>query len=407
MAWSIKKKVIVSCSVGWALTILGAIMIPVLEYVVKKMVQHTVIIKEGGEVYNYWLDPPVPIFMQFYMFNITNPKEFLEGQRPAVAQSGPYTYSERRIKFNITWNSNGTVTYRQKRLFHFLPEKSSGNESDLFVTPNPVYWTLFTAMKLEAPEVRKLLADVAEIFDEHVLMTRSMKDIIWGYRDIMLNITKGLDPDWFYTDSIGYFMNKNNTNDGVYTVYTGAKDINKLGIIDKYNGTSYLDFWTTKWANMINGSDGTLGPPYLPRSEKLSSFVSDVCRSVMGQVTADVSTKQGIHLWRYQAPNSYLANATENPDNIGFCTPQSRCLGSGIYNASVCQLVDFFNVPAAFSFPHFYLADPKYINAVRGLSPNKEEHETYIDLEPYTGLVLQAAKRLQGNIYLEPIANVR
>ena len=58
----------------------------------------------------------------------------------------------------------------------------------------------------------------------------------------------------------------------------------------------------------------------------------------MGQVTADVSTKQGIHLWRYQAPNSYLANATENPDNIGFCTPQSRCLGSGIYNASVCQL---------------------------------------------------------------------
>ena len=62
-------------------------------------------------------------------------------------------------------------------------------------------------MKLEAPEVRKLLADVAEIFDEHVLMTRSMKDIIWGYRDIMLNITKGLDPDWFYTDSIGYFMN--------------------------------------------------------------------------------------------------------------------------------------------------------------------------------------------------------
>lgn len=189
-------------------------------------------------------------------------------------------------------------------------------------------------------------------------------------------------------------------------MYTGAKDITKLGIIDKYNGTSYLDFWTTKWANMINGSDGTLGPPYLPKSAVLSSFVSDVCRSVMGKVVEDVSTKQGIHLWRYQAPDSYLSNATENPDNIGFCTPQSKCLGSGIYNASVCQLVDFFNVPAAFSFPHFYLADPKYINAVRGLTPNKAEHETFIDLEPYTGLVLQAAKRLQGNIYVEPVENV-
>lgn len=34
------------------------------------------------------------------------------------------------------------------------------------------------------------------------------------------------------------------------------------------------------------------------------------------------------------------------------------------------------------SFPHFYQADPKYINAIDGLSPNKDEHETYLDLQP-------------------------
>lgn len=34
------------------------------------------------------------------------------------------------------------------------------------------------------------------------------------------------------------------------------------------------------------------------------------------------------------------------------------------------------------SFPHFYQADPVYINAVDGLNPNKEEHETYLDLQP-------------------------
>ena len=60
-------------------------------------------------------------------------------------------------------------------------------------------------------------------------------------------------------------------------------------------------------------------------------------RSVSGNVVADVTTSQGINLWRYQAPNSYLANATENPYNIGFCTPQTKCLGAGIYNATVCQ----------------------------------------------------------------------
>lgn len=38
--------------------------------------------------------------------------------------------------------------------------------------------------------------------------------------------------------------------------------------------------------------------------------------------------------------------------------------------------------PVVVSFPHFYQADPKYINAVDGLNPNKEEHETYLDLQP-------------------------
>ena len=50
------------------------------------------IIKEGGEVYDYWLDPPVPIYMQFYMFNVTNHEEVLQGEKPSVTQSGPYTY---------------------------------------------------------------------------------------------------------------------------------------------------------------------------------------------------------------------------------------------------------------------------------------------------------------------------
>ena len=43
-------------------------------------------------MYDYWLDPPVPIYMQFYMFNVTNHEEVLQGEKPSVTQSGPYTY---------------------------------------------------------------------------------------------------------------------------------------------------------------------------------------------------------------------------------------------------------------------------------------------------------------------------
>ena len=43
--------------------------------------------------------------------------------------------------------------------------------------------------------------------------------------------------------------------------------------------------------------------------------------------------------------------------------------------------VDYFHIPVVMSFPHFYLAAEQYKNSVGGLSPNKEEHQTHIDLE--------------------------
>lgn len=38
--------------------------------------------------------------------------------------------------------------------------------------------------------------------------------------------------------------------------------------------------------------------------------------------------------------------------------------------------------PIVVSFPHFYQADERYINAIEGMNPNEEEHETYLDINP-------------------------
>jgi hypothetical protein len=34
------------------------------------------------------------------------------------------------------------------------------------------------------------------------------------------------------------------------------------------------------------------------------------------------------------------------------------------------------------SFPHFYQADEKFISAIDGMHPNKEDHETFVDINP-------------------------
>ena len=59
-------------------------------------------------MYEYWLDPPVPIYIQFYMFNLTNPEEFLQGEKPSLSQSGPYTY---RFEFFHTHTLLQTFTW--------------------------------------------------------------------------------------------------------------------------------------------------------------------------------------------------------------------------------------------------------------------------------------------------------
>ena len=66
-----------------------------------------------------------------------------------------------------------------------------------------------------------------------------------------------------------------------------------------------------------------------------------ISRSVFGVYTSDVQTPQGISLHRFTTTKDQLANVTINPDNVGFCTPNTSCMGSGVLNISQCQLCKY------------------------------------------------------------------
>ena len=95
-------------------------------------------------------------------------------------------------------------------------------------------------------------------------------------------------------------------------------------------------------------------------------------------------------------PAEILANTS---DNAGFCIPKGNCLGSGVLNVSVCKN----GAPIIISFPHFYEADEKFVSAIEGMHPNKEYHETFVDINPLTGVILRAAKRFQINVYVRKL----
>ncbi|CAH1970313.1 unnamed protein product [Acanthoscelides obtectus] len=97
---------------------------------------------------------------------------------------------------------------------------------------------------------------------------------------------------------------------------------------------------------------------------------------------------------------------SENPEHDCYCTKlmsdetgKKSCFLDGTLDVQSC-----LGVPVLLSLPHFLYADQTYFRKVKGISsPNKDEHEIYLLVEPNTGTPLQGMKRVQMNMILRPI----
>jgi hypothetical protein len=70
------------------------------------------------------------------------------------------------------------------------------------------------------------------------------------------------------------------------------------------------------------------------------------------------------------------------------------CKTDGILDVSKCKN----GAPIVISGPHFFQGDPMLRMNISGLKPDKDKHETFLEIEPLTGLVFKAARRIQINI---------
>lgn len=95
-------------------------------------------LKPGSDAYSTWLDPPAPIYVNFYFFHVTNAQQFLVGSaRLHVSQIGPYVYREIRNKTEVELiNDGATIRYREQKWYVFDANRSCGSENDMFTTVN-------------------------------------------------------------------------------------------------------------------------------------------------------------------------------------------------------------------------------------------------------------------------------
>nr|XP_044631972.1 scavenger receptor class B member 1 isoform X1 [Equus asinus] len=416
---------------GLLCAVLGAVMVVMVPSLIKQQVLKNVRIDPSSLSFDMWKQIPVPFYLSVYFFHVLNPNEVLQGGKPQVQERGPYVYREFRHKSNITFNDNDTVSFLEYRSFQFQPHKSRGLESDYIVIPNIL--VMSAAMMMEdRPMSLKLMMTLAfTTLGERAFMNRTVGEIMWGYEDPLMNLINKYFPNMFpFKGKFGLFAELNNSNSGLFTVFTGVKDFSRIHLVDKWNGLSKVSFWHSDQCNMINGTAGQMWAPFMSPESSLEFYSPEACRS-MKLVYKEAALFEGIPTYRFVAPSTLFANGSVYPPNEGFCP----CRESGIQNVSTCRFSVNFSfrgaqvspcsralasvpqtvcwetrieagAPLFLSHPHFYNADPVLAEAVAGLHPNPEEHALFLDIHPVTGIPMNCSVKLQLSLYMKAVRGI-
>ncbi|XP_048396952.2 lysosome membrane protein 2-like isoform X2 [Stegostoma tigrinum] len=371
----------------------------VFRKIVENRIKEHTELKVNSEVYKNWKDPPVPAYLQFYFFNVENKQEILQGGRATVRQQGPYTYKEFRHRANVSLFNNSTISASTQRSFIFEPTMSVGDpRKDVVTTINIPFATLLQMLKRSGITQKLLAAALFTLKRNALFQSRTVEEWLWGYEHPLLKFGHRVLPSVFPGSQFGLFYGINGTDDGEYLFNTGKDDYMKFTEVMMWNGQESLNWWASNSCNMINGTDGASFHPLIKKDEKLYIFASDVCRSFYLMFEKEVEV-EGISAYRFVLPKE--AFDSDHPSNKE-CCPGGNCPLSGVLNISTCKQ----GAPIFISSPHFYNGDQQLVSDIGGMEPNTEVHQTYLDIEPMTGIPVRAAKRMQINIHVESVKSV-
>lgn len=167
----------------------------------------------------------------------------------------------------------------------------------------------------------------------------------------------------------------------------------ELGVVKTFNYQTETGFYG-KNCDEVRGSAGEFYPPGQTKDNPLTFFNGELCRYLDLYYT-DEQIVNGLTAYKYSGTERSVDNGTKYSEYS--CFSKGERLASGLMNVSACR----YGAPVYISFPHFYAADPSYLNYVSGMKPSKSDHEFYIALDPTTGVPVDVAARLQVNIHVQ------
>ncbi|VVC33177.1 Hypothetical protein CINCED_3A004628 [Cinara cedri] len=364
---------------------------------------------EGSFAYQLWQKPPVKVYINVYIFNVTNADRFLSGQddKLNVVEIGPYVYWEELENTNCTFYSNDTVTYVPRRKLHFELKSSVGNpETDRIIIPNLPLLGFSSMLKNSPMFVNLVFNSLVNYLDSQPLLDLTVKEFLWGYDDRLVKMASNVLPTWINFAKFGLLdrMLDEGTNVVRMTVPSNKQKLRPYSI-DQFNGSPILHQWVKNderpqmnKCSLNASSEGLLFPRHLTTDMNFLIYRKAFCRTFPATYSSTSETPDGYPVFLYKFLPSVFNSSLD--DNKCYC-PKDGCLPPGLSDISPC----YYNIPVAVSFPHFYGGDPSLMDHVNGLSPDKEKHESTIAVQPDLGIPLAVNIKIQLNLVMKRTTN--
>ncbi|EEB19340.1 protein croquemort, putative [Pediculus humanus corporis] len=382
----------------------------------EKILNWTLSLAPGTFALNLWLAPPVTIYVKIYIFNFTNPNEFLAGkQKLKVQELGPYVYTEQLENTNPIFHSNGTLSYVPRRKVNHVPELSVGNPKlEKIIVPNIPYLGLASMVSDSSIFTNLAFLTLTKYLGSQPFLNLTVHDYLWGYDDPLVKMANKIVSTKIPFSKFGLLDRMYDEGDNVITIRlfdNGLKMTDKGYLpqysIDTWNGSPGLKTWGYKAEDfnseckLIRGaSDGVIFPRNMSPKIIPQIFRKNFCRMIPLVFVKEGIAKNGIPAYWYKLPEDVFDTPEVNPAQACYCNPNTtKCLPKGLSDITPC----YYNIPAAVSFPHFLSGDPKLLEDVEGLSPNIQQHGTNIMLQPNLGMPMEFQTRIQTNIVMKKI----
>ncbi|XP_017143381.1 lysosome membrane protein 2 [Drosophila miranda] len=371
-------------------------------------------LKPGSLLYLLWLDPPIDVYINVYMFNYTNVDAFTDGidTKLKLDEVGPYVYKEVLTNHNITLNeANNTISYSPRREYIFVPERSVGDPKvDHIRAPNIPLMGVTTLASSLSVFASLGLSAVAKRLNAQPMLEMSVHEYMWGYEDHLVELAAKFVPSWIDFASFGIMeklFREGNESNVVNMNLPELKD--KYGVklpgsprgytLDSINGERGFTRWeydeqtNGTMCNRIWGShDATLFPRDINEKDAFYLYRRTFCRKLPLKFNS-TRTYNGIDGYEFVMEPDVFDSELGNPNSSCFCK-NNRCLKKGVGSVSPC----YYNIPLAITYPHFMHGDPSLLEPFEGLQPDESRFSSVFVVQPQLGAPMQGTHlRLQAN----------